>query len=60
MAMSRSRDASYLAARFVLIKRDPLQVRGGIERGELNVSLINIERIAHALKISIPRLFKKV
>jgi len=35
---------------------------GGIERGERNVSLvnINIERIAHALKISIPTLFKKV
>jgi Helix-turn-helix len=33
---------------------------GGIERGERNVSLVNIERIAQALKISIPRLFKKV
>ena len=33
---------------------------GGIERGERNVSLINIERIAQALKISIPRLFRNV
>jgi transcriptional regulator with XRE-family HTH domain len=33
---------------------------GGIERGERNVSLVNIERIAKALKISIPRLFKNV
>jgi transcriptional regulator with XRE-family HTH domain len=33
---------------------------GGIERGERNVSLVNIERIAKALQISIPRLFKKV
>ena len=32
---------------------------GGIERGERNVSLINIQRIAKALKISIPRLLKK-
>ena len=32
---------------------------GGIERGERNVSLVDIERIANALKISIPRLFKK-
>jgi transcriptional regulator with XRE-family HTH domain len=30
---------------------------GGIERVERNVSLIDIERIAKALKISIPRLF---
>ena len=33
---------------------------GGIERGERNVSLVNIGRIAKALKISIPRLFKNV
>ncbi len=33
---------------------------GGIERGERNVSLVNIERIAKALKTSIPRLFKGV
>jgi serine/threonine protein kinase len=33
---------------------------GGIERGERNVSLVNIERIAKALKISIPTLFKRV
>jgi transcriptional regulator with XRE-family HTH domain len=33
---------------------------GGIERGERNVSLINIEKIAKALKTSIPRLFKGV
>jgi transcriptional regulator with XRE-family HTH domain len=33
---------------------------GGIERGERNVSLVNIERIAKALKISIPKLFRNV
>ena len=33
---------------------------GGIERGERNVSLVNIERIAQALKISIPKLFSDV
>jgi predicted transcriptional regulator len=33
---------------------------GGIERGERNVSLVNIERIAKALKMSIPRLFRNV
>jgi len=33
---------------------------GGIERGERNVSLINIEKIANALRTSIPRLFKGV
>ena len=31
---------------------------GGIERGERNVSLLNIERIAKALNISINKLFK--
>jgi len=33
---------------------------GGIEPGERNVSLVNIERIAKALKISIPKLFRNV
>lgn len=33
---------------------------GGIERGERNVALVNIERIAKALDISIPKLFKNV
>jgi hypothetical protein len=33
---------------------------GGIERGERNVSLVSIERIAKALKIPIPILFKRV
>jgi transcriptional regulator with XRE-family HTH domain len=33
---------------------------GGIERAERNVSLISIERIAKALKISIPELFRNV
>jgi transcriptional regulator with XRE-family HTH domain len=33
---------------------------GGIERGERNVSLINIERIAKALKISLPKLFQDI
>jgi transcriptional regulator with XRE-family HTH domain len=30
---------------------------GGIERGERNVSLVNIERIAKALRVTISTLF---
>lgn len=33
---------------------------GGIERGERNVALVNIERIAKAFKLSISELFKGV
>ena len=33
---------------------------GGIERGERNVSLVNIERIAKTLKISLSELFRSV
>ena len=33
---------------------------GGIERGERNVSLVNVEKIAHALKISLTQLFRGV
>jgi transcriptional regulator with XRE-family HTH domain len=33
---------------------------GGIERGERNVALVNIEKIAKALKISLPELFRGV
>lgn len=33
---------------------------GGIERGERNVALVNVERIARALKISLPELFRGV
>jgi transcriptional regulator with XRE-family HTH domain len=33
---------------------------GGIERGERNVALINIEKIARALKISLLELFRGV
>ena len=33
---------------------------GGIERGERNVSLMNIERIAKALRISLSELFREV
>jgi transcriptional regulator with XRE-family HTH domain len=33
---------------------------GGIERGERNVALVNIEKIARALKISLPELFRGV
>ena len=33
---------------------------GGIERGERNVALINVEKIAKALKISLPELFRSV
>ena len=32
---------------------------GGIERGERNVALINIEKIARALKITISELFRR-
>jgi len=33
---------------------------GGIERGERNVALVNIEKIARALKISLNELFRGV
>jgi transcriptional regulator with XRE-family HTH domain len=33
---------------------------GGIERGERNVALVNIEKIAKALKISLLELFRGV
>jgi transcriptional regulator with XRE-family HTH domain len=33
---------------------------GGIERGERNVALVNIEKIAKALKIPIAQLFRGV
>lgn len=31
----------------------------GVERGVRNVSLVNIEKIAHGLKISLSELFRK-
>ncbi len=33
---------------------------GGIERGERNVALVNIEKIAKALRIPIAQLFRNV
>ena len=33
---------------------------GGIERGERNVALVNIEKIARALQIPITQLFRGV
>ena len=33
---------------------------GGIERGERNVALVNIEKIAKTLRISIARLFRGI
>jgi transcriptional regulator with XRE-family HTH domain len=33
---------------------------GGIERGERNVALVNIEKLAKALKISLSELFRSV
>lgn len=33
---------------------------GGIERGERNVSLLNIEKIARALRITLSQLFRGV
>lgn len=32
---------------------------GGIERGERNISLVNIERIARALRVPIATLFEE-
>ena len=33
---------------------------GGIERGERNVALVNIEKLARALKMSLSELFRSV
>jgi transcriptional regulator with XRE-family HTH domain len=33
---------------------------GGIERGERNVALINVEKIARALRISLSELFRRL
>ncbi len=33
---------------------------GGIERGERNVAIVNIEKIARALRISLSELFRSV
>ena len=33
---------------------------GGIERGERNVALVNVEKIARALKLSLSELFRSV
>jgi transcriptional regulator with XRE-family HTH domain len=33
---------------------------GGIERGERNVALLNIEKIARALKLSLSELFRPI
>lgn len=33
---------------------------GGIERGERNISLVNIEKIAQTLKITFSELFRSV
>jgi transcriptional regulator with XRE-family HTH domain len=33
---------------------------GGIERGERNVALLNIERIARALRLSVAKLFRGI
>lgn len=33
---------------------------GGIERGERNVALVNLEKLAKALKISLSELFRSV
>ena len=32
----------------------------GIERGVRNVSLVNIEKVAHGLKTSLPELFRQL
>jgi transcriptional regulator with XRE-family HTH domain len=33
---------------------------GGVERGERNIALVNIERIAKAFKISLSDLFREI
>jgi transcriptional regulator with XRE-family HTH domain len=33
---------------------------GGIERGERNVALVNVEKIARALRVSLSELFRHV
>ena len=33
---------------------------GGVERGERNVALVNIEKIARALRLSLSKLFRGV
>ena len=33
---------------------------GGIERGERNVALVNVEKIARALRLSLSELFRSV
>lgn len=33
---------------------------GGIERGERNVALVNIEKVARALRISLSELFRSI
>lgn len=33
---------------------------GGIERGERNVALVNIEKIAKGLRVSLSELFRKI
>ena len=33
---------------------------GGIERGERNVALVNIEKIARALRVTLTKLFRDV
>ena len=33
---------------------------GGIERGERNVSLVKIEKVANGLRISLPELFRGI
>lgn len=33
---------------------------GGIERGERNVALVNIEKIARAMRISLSELFRRL
>jgi hypothetical protein len=50
--------------RSVFDSRCPIQTQrtyvGGIERGERNVALVNIEKIAKALRIPVSELFKGV
>lgn len=33
---------------------------GGVERGERNLSLVNIEKIAHTFRVSLAELFRRV
>jgi hypothetical protein len=44
---------------FVSLAQDRTYI-GGVERGERNVALVNIEKIARAVKLSLSQLFRSL